>query len=365
MARALELAALARGRTSPNPMVGAVLVRDGEVVGEGHHERAGGAHAEVVALAAAGGRARGADLYVNLEPCSHHGRTPPCADALLAAGVARVFAAMGDPDPRVSGRGFARLREGGVTVSVGMLGEEARRLNEVHCTFVGRGRPHVTLKLGMSLDGRIATRTGESRWITDEAARELVHRMRDTADAILVGIGTVLADDPSLTTRLPGGGGRNPHRVVVDSHLRIPLRSRLLTQRARGKTILVACPGAPRERAEELRAAGAEVLVVPGGRRRVDIAAVVGALGGIGITSLLVEGGSEIAASFIASGVVDKLVAFVAPIIIGGKEAPAAVGGAGVAALADAPRLQGVRWEPVGGNLMVVGHLTEVPCSPA
>ncbi len=266
MARAIELAARARGRTSPNPMVGAVLVRGDAIVGEGFHARAGESHAETIALAQAGTAARGADLYVNLEPCSHHGRTPPCADAIVQAGVARVFAAMRDPNPKVDGRGIARLRAAGVKVQVGLLGDEAARLNEIYCTNVTTGLPQVTLKIGMSLDGKTATRTGEARWITGEASRKRVHEMRDTVDAVLVGIGTILADDPDLTTRLAGADCRHPDRVVIDSHLRIPSRARVLAHRNRGRTILIAGPHAAESRVRELRELGAEVIVVDGGR---------------------------------------------------------------------------------------------------
>jgi diaminohydroxyphosphoribosylaminopyrimidine deaminase/5-amino-6-(5-phosphoribosylamino)uracil reductase len=365
MARALELAARARGRTSPNPMVGAVLVSGDTVVGEGFHARAGEPHAEAVALAAAGGAARGADLYVTLEPCAHHGRTPPCADAIIEAGVARVFAAMRDPNPKVDGRGIAKLAAAGLTVRVGLLGAEAARLNEVYCKNVASGLPLVTLKIGMSLDGKTATRTGDARWITGEASRRRVHEMRNEVDAVMVGIGTILADDPDLTTRLPGTDCRHPDRVVIDSHLRIPSRSRVLAHRNRGRTILVAGPHAAESRAREFRALGAEVVVVDGGERRVDLHLVLERLFALGITSVLIEGGSEIAASSLEAGIVDKLVFFIAPLLIGGREAPPVIGGRGVGPLADATRLHHVRWSAVGDDLMVEGYVREQACSPA
>ena len=365
MARALELAARARGRTSPNPMVGAVVVGGGRVVGEGFHERAGGPHAETVALSQAGPAAAGADLYVNLEPCSHQGRTPPCADAVIRAGIARVFAAMQDPNPQVAGRGISRLRAAGVQVRVGLLADEAARLNEVYCRHVTTGLPHVTLKIAMSLDGKTATRTGDARWITGEASRRRVHEMRNTVDAVLVGIGTILADDPDLTTRLPGTECRHPARVIIDSHLRIPLKARVLAHRNRGRTILVAGPHAAASRVRELRDLGAEVIVVGGGERRVALQDVVERLAGMGIASVLVEGGSEIAASSLAAGIVDKLVFFIAPLLIGGREAPPVLGGLGAGLLSEATRLSDVRWTPVGEDLMVEGSLREAPCSPA
>lgn len=365
MARALALAERARGRTRPNPMVGAVLVAGGAVVGEGFHARAGEPHAETIALRQAGEAARGADLYVTLEPCAHHGRTPPCADAIIAAGVLRVFAAMRDPNPRVDGRGLARLREAGVAVRVGLLGEEAARLNEVYCKHVRTGLPHVTLKVGMSLDGKTATRTGEARWITGEESRRRVHELRNVTDAVLVGIGTVLADDPDLTTRLPGVECRHPDRVVIDSNLRIPSKARLLAHRNKGRTLIVAGPLAPAARVRELRELGAEVVVVDGGGRRVEPAAVVARLAELGITSVLVEGGSEIAASFLEAGVVDKIVFFIAPLIIGGREAPPVIGGRGAGPLSEALRLHDMRWSGTGGDLMVEAYLGEPACSRA
>ena len=365
MARALELAARARGRTSPNPMVGALVVAADTVVGEGFHARAGAAHAETEALQQAGSAASGADLYVNLEPCSHFGRTPPCVDAIIAAGVARVFAAMRDPNPQVNGRGFARLREAGVKVHVGLLGEQAAHLNEVYCTNMTTGRPYVTLKIAMSLDGKTATRTGDARWITGEDARRRVHEMRNEVDAVLVGIGTVLVDDPELTTRLEGLESRHPDRVVIDSHLRIPSRARVLAHRNRGRTILVAGPHAPPARMRELRELGAEVITIDGGERRVDLRMVAERLFELGITSILIEGGSEIAASSLAAGIVDKLVLFIAPLLIGGREAPPVIGGVGVGPLADAARLSDVRWSAVGDDLMVEGYLRKASCSPA
>jgi len=364
MAQAIALAARARGRTSPNPMVGAVVVAGTTVVGEGFHARAGEPHAEVVALRRAGTAARGADLYVNLEPCSHHGRTPPCTDTIIAAGVARVFAAMRDPNPKVDGSGIARLRQAGVKVQVGLLADEALRFNEMYCTTMATGLPHVTLKIGMSLDGKTATRIGDARWITCEASRRRVHEMRDAVDAILVGIGTILADDPELTTRLVGADCRHPDRVVIDSHLRIPSRARVLAHRNQGRTILVAGPHAPAARVRELRELGAEVIIVDGGERRVDLRIVVERLFALGIMSILVEGGAEIAASCLEAGIVDKLVFFIAPLLIGGRDASPVIGGRGVGPLAEALRLHDVRWSTIGEDIMVEGYVREVACSP-
>lgn len=347
-------------------MVGAVLVAGGDIVGEGYHARAGEPHAEAAALAAAGGAARGADLYVTLEPCPHHGRTPPCADAIVRAGVARVFAAMQDPNPVVNGRGFALLRAAGIKVRVGLLGDDAARLNEVYCKHVTSGMPHVTLKIGMSLDGKTATRTGDARWITGEASRRRVHELRNEVDAVLVGIGTILADDPDLTCRLPDTDCRHPDRVIVDSHLRIPSKAKVLSHRNRGRTILVAGPHAEEARLRELRGAGATVIVADGAERRVELKSALAQLYHLGITSVLIEGGSEIAASSLDAGLVDKLVFFIAPLLIGGREAPPVIGGRGAGLLANATRLHDVRWSAVGDDLMVEGRVrAEAPCSRA
>lgn len=362
MRRALALARRAEGWTSPNPMVGAVLVKDGRVVGEGYHRRAGTPHAEAHALARAGEAARGATLYVNLEPCSHYGRTPPCADALIRAGVARVVAAMQDPNPRVAGRGLARLREAGVQVEVGLLEREARRLNEAFCKHVTTGLPFTVLKTAMSLDGKIATRTGHSRWITGEAARAEAHRLRHRADAVLVGVGTVLADDPRLTVRLPGGPWKNPWRVVVDSFLRTPPGAAMLQEE--GRTIIATTAAAPARARAALQEAGAEVWLLPG-KDRVDLPALWRRLGEEGVTHLLVEGGGEINAALLAAGLVDKVVAFVAPRIVGGQAAPGPVGGAGAATMEEALELADLSVRRVGRDVMLSGYLGGVTgCSP-
>jgi len=355
MARALELAARGLGRTFPNPPVGAVFVRGGRVVGEGFHTRAGAAHAEIEALRAAGRRAAGAVLYVTLEPCVHHGRTPPCIDALLPLGLERVVVAMPDPDPRVRGRGVARLRRAGVPVVVGVGRAEARQLTEGYCSRVLRGRPLVTLKLAMSLDGRIAAggralRPRGPEWITGPAARRLVHAMRDISDAVLVGAGTVRADDPRLTCRLRGG--RDPVRVVVAGRkLDLPQRARIL---ARGgpPTWVVAPAGAAPARVAALRRRGVEVLLERPRRGAVPFATIVRTLGRRGLTSVLVEGGATIAAQALAADVVDRLVLFIAPVLLGGDGVPA-VGPLGLRRVMDAIRLGDVAVGRVGRDLVV------------
>lgn len=376
MARALQLAERAAGRTSPNPLVGAVVVRDGEVVGEGYHAVAGGPHAEVVALRQAGERARGATLYVSLEPCCHFGRTPPCTRAVLAAGVSRVVAAMTDPNPRVSGRGLDELRAAGLRVEVGCLERQARRLNEAFCHFLATGRPFLAYKVALSLDGKVATAAGQSRWITGSEARRYAHRLRDRHDAVMVGVGTVLADDPLLTTRLEGG--RDALRVVVDGRGRLPLSARLLRLRpeapepefrSSAPTLVATTAAMPEELQRALRERpGVEVLVLPGEDGRVDPEALLRVLGQRGVLSVLLEGGPTLAASFLAAGLVDKVYFFLAPLLIGGEGAPGALGGKGVAELAAAPRLREVEVERVGEDVLVVGYLggeVRQACSPA
>jgi diaminohydroxyphosphoribosylaminopyrimidine deaminase/5-amino-6-(5-phosphoribosylamino)uracil reductase len=369
MARALVLAEGGRGRVSPNPMVGALVVKDGRIIGEGFHARAGASHAEVVALEAAGEGARGATLYVTLEPCCHTGRTPPCAPRIVQSGIRRVVAATVDPNPRVAGGGLAVLREAGVETVVGVLEREAVRLNETFFTYINCGRPFVTLKAAVSLDGKIATSTGESRWITGEAARRRVHEMRNEVDAVLVGIGTILRDDPLLTTRLGVLGQRDPVRVIVDNLARLPVRARVINPASPAPTVVAVGPKAPDDKVERLREAGATVLVLPQSGRRVSLPGLLEALAAREITSVLIEGGAEIHASALAEGIVDKVAFFVAPILVGGRTAPGAVGGPGVEKLADAVRLRDVRFTALDQDLLVEGYVVRPPggqpCSPA
>jgi diaminohydroxyphosphoribosylaminopyrimidine deaminase/5-amino-6-(5-phosphoribosylamino)uracil reductase len=349
MARALELAARGLGRTYPNPPVGAVLVRGGRIIGEGFHHQAGAPHAEIEALRAAGGRARGATLYVTLEPCTHHGRTPPCADALLPLGLRRVVVAMRDPNPRVRGRGIGRLRRARIPVVVGPGEHEARILTEGYCTRMLRGRPMVTLKLALTLDGRIAARGGDARWITGPSARLLAHALRDVSDAVLVGAGTVRADDPHLTCRLPGG--RNPIRVVLSGRrLALPPRAHVL--RGGPSTWVVVPRGTPGRRVAALVRRGVEVISVPGRSGRVPFGAVLRALAERGITSLLVEGGATVAAEALRARVVDRVVLFMAPAILGGDAVPA-VGPLDLRRVADALRLDVLAVGRSGPDLVI------------
>jgi diaminohydroxyphosphoribosylaminopyrimidine deaminase/5-amino-6-(5-phosphoribosylamino)uracil reductase len=358
LARARELALRGRGRVSPNPLVGAVVLRGAQTVAEGWHEGPGLPHAEAMALAAAGQAARGATVVCSLEPCSHHGRTPPCADALIAAGVGRVVIGLPDPLERDRDQGRAVLAAAGVDVAVANGADAAAcaELNAAFLTWALTGRPHVTLKLATSLDGKIATASGESRWITGPAARALVHRWRADHDAVGVGLGTALADDPRLTARDVEGPVRQPARVVFDSAARLPLRSALVHGAPGERLIVLAAADAPAERVAALEAAGAEVARLPGGpARRVE--AGLSALGERGIQSLLVEGGAELAGALVAAGAVDRVAWFLAPVLIGGREAPSAVAGAGAPSLALAPRLSAVATEAVGDDLLVTGRL--------
>lgn len=353
MRRALELAALARGKTSPNPLVGAVVVKDGVIVGEGYHRKAGTPHAEVIALREAGLRAKGADLYVSLEPCCHYGRTPPCTKAIIEAGIKRVVVACEDPNPLVAGKGIEILRQAGITVDVGVLREEARRLNEVFFKYITTGRPFVTLKAAMSLDGKIATFTGDSKWITGEQARQYAHQMRAEHDAVMVGIGTVLADDPLLTVRLPGED-RRPLRVIVDSRLRIPLESRIVLTAKEFPTVVAAVRHEGNQgKKKSLEERGVEVWELPADRGRVDLKALLSELGKREVTSVLLEGGATLNASALEAGVVDKFVFFIAPKIIGGSRAPGPVGGNGAKKVEDAWLVSDLEFSRIGEDLMI------------
>ncbi|MEO5373275.1 MAG: bifunctional diaminohydroxyphosphoribosylaminopyrimidine deaminase/5-amino-6-(5-phosphoribosylamino)uracil reductase RibD [Alphaproteobacteria bacterium] len=345
MAAALALAGRGLGRVWPNPAVGCVLVDDGRVVGRGWTQPGGRPHAETEALARAGDLARGATAYVSLEPCSHHGRTPPCADALVAAGVARVVMAVEDPDPRVSGRGAARLREAGIAVTTGVRENEARALNAGFFLRVTAGRPLVTLKLASTLDGRIAMASGESRWITGDSARAHAHRLRAEHDAVMVGIGTALADDPDLTCRLPGLSGHSPVRAVVDSRFRLPPSSRLVATAHQVPTWIIGCVDSPVD-------LGPSILGVPADADgHVDLRAALAALGGRGITRVLVEGGGHLAAALLRQGLVDRLVWFHAPRVIGGEGIPA-VAAMGLDRLADSPMFTRTATVELGDDLM-------------
>jgi diaminohydroxyphosphoribosylaminopyrimidine deaminase / 5-amino-6-(5-phosphoribosylamino)uracil reductase len=355
MQLALDLAAKALGQTMPNPLVGAVVVKDGEIVGSGYHQRAGGPHAEVFALDAAGEAAWGATLYVTLEPCSHTGRTPPCTEKIIGAGIKNVVVAMRDPNPRVNGRGLACLQQNGIGLKTGILEEKSRRLNEVYVKYITTGNPFVTLKAAMTLDGKIATRSGASRWISNEKSREFVHRLRRMNDAVLIGVGTVLADNPAITARLPEAG-RTPLRIVVDSQARTPVSARLVAEQPE-KTLLVASSAADTTRILRLRDVGVEVLMLePTPEGRVPLDRLMHALGRREISSVLVEGGGTINYALLRGGLVDKLHFFIAPLIFGGEQAISPVGGEGVARVEEAWRVKDMEVNHYDGDLLVTGY---------
>jgi diaminohydroxyphosphoribosylaminopyrimidine deaminase/5-amino-6-(5-phosphoribosylamino)uracil reductase len=336
-------------------MVGAVVVRGGRMVGKGYHHRAGEPHAEALALREAGKKARGGTLYVTLEPCSHYGRTPPCTDAVLKAGIRRVVAGMQDPNPLVAGRGIRRLRRAGVEVEVGALAEACRALNAPFCKHITAGTPFVTLKGALTLDGKIATSSGDSRWITSPESRREVHRLRRGADAVMVGIGTVLKDDPLLNVRLAApASDRQPLRIVVDSRLRIPLNSRLVQTAARYPTLVAATGAASPAKIRRLEKRKVEVWTLPqDSRGRVNLRILMKRLGKRGILAVLLEGGAELNASALRQKLVDRLLFFFAPKVVGGTRAPGAVGGEGVRRLRDSTPLRIIQVRRIGPDLLV------------
>ena len=357
MGHALALALRAQGLTSPNPMVGAVVVRDGAIVGSGYHRRAGDAHAEVEALAEAGASARGATLYVVLEPCNHHGRTPPCVDAIERAGIGRVVAAAVDPNPRVRGGGAQALRAAGIEVAMGCREEEARAANRVFFTAVERGRPHVTLKWAMTLDGKIAAFDRRARWITGDAARAEAHRLRSLSDAVVVGIGTALADDPALDVRLGTPWPREPLRVVVDSRARLPVTARLIQAGRAARVVVAVSDEAPGERVARLESLGVTVLGCKRAGDRVDVADLAARLLAMDVMAMLVEGGGELHASFVEAGLVDRVAVFVAPKLIGGASAPTPVAGHGLS-LPDALRLEAATLRQFGDDWLIEADIS-------
>lgn len=355
MRTALQMARNAEGRTSPNPLVGAVIVRDGRIVAAGWHRKAGTPHAEVHALNMAGDLAKGATLYVTLEPCAHYGRTGPCAKAVAEAGIARVVIAMKDPNPLVAGKGIKILEDAGVDVTCGVLEAEAVSLNEVFLKWIAHKMPFVVLKTAMTLDGKIATATGESQWITNEASRRRVHEWRDRYDGILVGIGTVLKDDPSLTARLSGRMGRNPVRIIADSRARTPLHAKAVTD-GQARTIVVVTEHAPAERIAALKNAGVEILTAGSGEQ-VDLRAMMRQLGRQEICSIFAEGGGRLNYSLLKAGLVDKVHAFIAPKLVGGKDALTPVEGEGFAHLSEAVELERLTAEPMAGDILLTGYV--------
>ncbi|MGI6065595.1 MAG: bifunctional diaminohydroxyphosphoribosylaminopyrimidine deaminase/5-amino-6-(5-phosphoribosylamino)uracil reductase RibD [Bacillota bacterium] len=354
MKKALELARLAEGWTSPNPMVGAIVVRDGRIIGQGYHQRAGTPHAEVHALRMAGKEAKGSTLYVTLEPCCHYGRTPPCVDTILEAQVARVVTAMEDPNPKVAGGGLKKLRQNGVEITTGVLENEARVLNEIFLKSITAALPYIAVKSALTLDGKIATKTGSSRWITGHEARLKAHRLRHIHDGVLVGIGTILADNPQLTVRIPGETLKNPVRIVIDSSLRITPDAQVLNQSQAPTLIYTARPAA--EKMEKLKSQGVKVIKCPGPDGQVDLKEALKDMFQRGISSILVEGGAGINGTLLDQKLIDKMYVFYAPKVIGSHLAPGMFAGSGVSDMQDAVLLDKTSVEIIGPDVLISGY---------
>ncbi|MFH1997029.1 MAG: bifunctional diaminohydroxyphosphoribosylaminopyrimidine deaminase/5-amino-6-(5-phosphoribosylamino)uracil reductase RibD [Candidatus Omnitrophota bacterium] len=358
MARALKLARRADGMTSPNPCVGAVVVRKNRIVGSGYHRKAGTTHAEKIALDEAGSRARGATLYVTLEPCDHYGRTPPCTEMIIRSGIQEVVIAMIDPNPTNRGSGVRRLKKSGIRVDSGILRDEAEALNRPYIKFITKKIPFVTLKMAQSLDGKIASRTGDSRWITGERSRKTAHGLRAKADAIAVGVGTVLKDDPLLTVR--GARKRSekiPVRVVVDSSLRTPLNSRIVRTSKKYPVVIAVGTAAQKRKIEMFEKKGVSVIILPKKGAGLSLRALLRELAQRGVMHLLVEGGGELAASFIAERLVDRVRFYIAPKIVGGRDAVTSVEGDGVACVASAVPIRNMTVRRIGGDIVVDGEI--------
>ena len=357
MQLALEQAARGEGRTAPNPPVGALIVKNGEIVGRGYHAAAGQPHAEVNAIRDAAGAASGSTLYVTLEPCNHTGRTGPCTEAVIAAGISRVVVGCVDPNPSVAGSGVERLQQAGIDVQTGLLEKECKRLIAPFAKHISTGLPFVTLKMAMTLDGQTATSTGDSQWISNEQSRRYVHEMRDRSDAVMVGAGTVLTDDPLLTTRLPQGG-RDATRVVIDSQLRMSVESKLLSGESTAPVIVFATEQAEPDKRKKLAAAGADVVITGADAQgRVDLNSVLTELGKRDIQSVLLEGGATLAGESVRTGIVDRVAIFVAPLLFGGNDGSFLFNGAGSRLLADATRLSDIRTRMFGDDILIEGEV--------
>ena len=356
MKQALLEARKGLGRTSPNPAVGAVIVRRGEVVARGYHRRAGLPHAEAEALNRLEKTSPGDSLYVTLEPCNHLGRTPPCTQAILKSGIKRVVIGMKDPNPMVAGGGCEFLKEHGIEVVANVLETECRRLNEDFLKFVALGRPFVIAKSALTMDGWIATSSGHSQWITNDKSRQFVHRLRDRVDAVMVGIGTVLADDPSLTARLPKEKGRDPLRIIVDTHLRTPVNAKVITHDSPAGTLIVTCEDAGLEDYERFRAKGVSTLVCPTRAGKIDLAALMSKLGEMSITSLLVEGGASITGSMLRERLIDKFYIFKAPKLLGGDDGIPMAAGPGAKRMDECVILKEIKVRRFGDDILIRGY---------
>lgn len=357
MKRALELATKGTGYTNPNPLVGAVIVKDGKVIGEGYHEVYGSHHAEVSAFKNAVADVKGADMYVTLEPCSHYGNTPPCAEAIVKNGIKRVVIGLKDPNPLVAGKGIKLLEDNGIEVITGVLEEEGCKLNEIFLKYITTKLPFCIMKTAMTLDGKIAANTGDSKWITGELSRKYVHALRHRVSGIMVGIGTILTDDPLLNTRLDDGCGCDPVRIIVDSSGRIPLDAKVLNLQSKAKTIIAVTEIADKEKLKRLEDKGAEVIISPEKKNRVDLQFLMKELGKRKIDSVLLEGGSALNYAALEEGIVDKVNAFIAPKIIGGSTSKTPVGGAGREYMKEAITLEHTNIRTFGDDIMIEGYI--------
>lgn len=357
MKRAIELAKKGKGYTNPNPMVGAVIVKDGQIIGEGYHEKYGKFHAEVNAFNNCNVNSEGATMYVTLEPCAHHGNTPPCAERIVAEKIKKVVIGLVDPNPLVNHKGIQILEDAGIEVITGVLAEDIKEMNEIFYHFIQHKTPYVIMKTAMSIDGKIATKTGDSKWISNEKARYFGHELRHEVSGILVGINTVLADDPLLTTRLKDKKGKDPHRIILDSNLRIPLDSKILNLNSDAKTFIATTEKASKEKITKLESLGVIVISTHSVNSQVDLNALMKILGGYNIDSLLIEGGGTVNFSFLKNNLVHKIYTFIAPMIIGGSEAKTPVSGEGISFISEAIHLSSFETQLIDNNILIIGKL--------
>ncbi|MBU5488262.1 bifunctional diaminohydroxyphosphoribosylaminopyrimidine deaminase/5-amino-6-(5-phosphoribosylamino)uracil reductase RibD [Clostridium sp. MSJ-8] len=355
MKRALELAALGRGKVAPNPMVGAIIVKEDKIIGEGYHKKYGDNHAEVNAVENATEDVRGATMYVTLEPCAHYGKTPPCAKRIVEEGIKKVVIGVLDPNPLVAGKGVNILKDAGIEVVVGVLEEECRKINEIFMKYIETSRPFVLMKYAMSLDGKISTATGKSKWISCEESRKDVHKLRNNLSAIMVGINTVIKDNPMLNCRIEGGN--DPIRIIVDSNLRIPLDSKIVNTSNNISTIVATTHKADKDKIKLLEERNVEVIVAKEKDGRVDITSLIDKLGEKKIDSILLEGGSEINFSCLQEGIVDKVRIYIAPKILGGNNAKGAVGGRGVSEMIESFNIENIDISTIGSDIVVEGYV--------
>lgn len=357
MREAINLAKKGEGKTKTNPLVGAIIVKNNKIIGRGYHEYYGGNHAEVNAFKSCKEDVRGAEMYVTLEPCSHYGKTPPCANEIVKRGIKKVIVSMIDPNPLVSGRGIKILKENGIEVVIGVLEKETRRLNEVFIKYITKKQPFCTLKFAMTLDGKIASYTGDSKWISNKVSREYVHKLRNKNSAIMVGINTVIKDNPELTTRIKGEKCKDCERVIVDSNAKIPLDAKILNLQSKAKTIIACTEKANKEKLKLLKQKGAEIIIAPEKEGRVDIKYLFYILGERGINSLLIEGGSEINYSVLNEELVDKIIVFIAPKIIGGRKGKTVVGGNGIKLMKNAIELENMTFNSIKDDIMLEAYV--------